>query len=291
MKALIAILLFISLGAKGQQQLFWSLNQSYMDPDALAYITRLKERGYTPTAGEEAALSTYAASIKGNNLRPYCISDWPMLGTTAATQALDFWGAHDLTFFGTYTRDAFGLMPASGAYAATGINPSTISGFALNNQLSFYTRTSGQSAETNFNMGVATNVETGADLSALLLRRISTNEVAFDAWTGTTNGRVTSTTTTGSGMWVGGVANASTRVLYRNGTIVASRFVTVGQTMPNGQYYLFACNDVNTGTAKYFGSQQCSFASIHFLMPSAVATYSTIVNTLMANLSTPRNTY
>lgn len=259
------------------------------DADALAYFARVATAGYTMTVAEKNAVNSFISSLKGASVYTKVREMYLFIGAAAGPHALGFKNVSNLTFFGSPTHDTNGVTPnGTTQYASTTINPSLVTGFSNNNHYGFYTRTSAAGSASNFNIGVATNADTGTDNSGIVLRRTG-DAVAFDAGT-FPNGRASTTATDGSGMFVGSVIAATDKKLYRNGSQIASQTTAHTQVAPNGNIFLFAINNLNTAAASFFGLHQCAFACIGDGLSSTEAgNLASAVNTLQTALS--RNVY
>lgn len=226
-----------------------NISGSY-DPLAAAFFTAANITDTTQkTAVNNLCLDLRSATY--GNLLTNVFSGmplWPIVGGSAASHKVNLLnpGTFDLTFFGSVTHSANGMVSdGSTGYAKTGFVPS-VNQTTNNNGISVYSRTN--------------NTTNGFDFSS---------RAGNSSFIGTFSGGNISTI---EGVGLGGgvmrsdgfFTLSSNSVVdhkhYRNGSqIVSSSSSTVG--LPTGEYYLMASNE--SGSAGVFANRQIAFACPH----------------------------
>lgn len=223
-----------------------------------------------------SAINQFVIDLKTNSLWTKMSRVYPFLGGTSAKCATDLVTGVNGTFSGTFTYSANGPLPNGvNAFFNTGLNATSLT--ANNNHLSFDSFTNNAVA-IDYDMGVSTNSTAGTDNYGLFLRR-SNGTCGFDAGT-FSNGRVSSTTTDSAAFFVGSIVASNDRRLFRNATQLNISTTSFSQTMPNGNIYIFAMNNIAGGGATLYGSKGSKLITIGSGLTAAeVSTLQTIRST------------
>jgi len=221
------------------------------DADAQAFITA---SGISGT--EATAINTLVVNLKSANIWTKMKAAYPMVGGTATSckwnlvNPVDSNAAYRLVFSGGGTFSANGYQPnGTNAYANTFLAPSAF--YSTNIHLSYYSRTS--AIGTVLDIGCSqisgpTNYATLAPARAAVYGQ-------------TTNGTVNYLAQVNSlGFFIAAKLTNSSRKVFRNGIVNNLTVTTDSNNLPNTNAYIGAIND--NGTAAFYSSKQCAFASI-----------------------------
>lgn len=222
------------------------------DPDAQLFITATGISGTNATATNQLVIDLKAGGVWNKGKAFY-----PMVGGTATTckfnlkDARDLDAAFRLTFVGGGTFSSNGYQPNGvNAYANTFLIPSAF--YSTNMHLSYYSRTS--AIGTVLEIGCSQVISGGTTYSSLATARNSI--FGF-----TTNGLINYLSQPNSlGFFLGQKLTNSSRKVFRNGIVNNSTTTTDSNALPNTNAYIGAIND--NGTAAFYSSKQCAFASI-----------------------------
>lgn len=221
------------------------------DADAQAFITATGISGTNATATNQLVLDLKSANIWS---KMKCI--YPFVGSTSASQkynlkdARDLNAAYRLTFVGGGTFSSNGYQPNGvNAYANTFLAPSAF--YSTNMHLSYYSRTS--TIGTVLDIGCS-QVSGATNYATLAPARVA-------VYGQTTNGTVNYLSQANSlGFFIASKLTNSSRKVFRNGIVNNSTTTTDSNALPNTNAYIGAIND--NGTAAFYSSKQCAFASI-----------------------------
>ena len=255
------------------------------DADALAFITNA---GITDTT-QKSAINTLVTDLKNYGIWTKTKAIYPFVGGTASqhrfnlkspgTSASDFY----LTFFGggTHTSNGY-VMNGVDSYANTSFNPSLISGWKDNHNLSIYLKTETPIGD-GWHLGYGFTT-TGNPLYGLAIRRNTTNALIYDSGNFTQNGRLQLTITDAKGLWSANALASNDRRVYKNGTSFGESFSTVSGTLPDDVMTIGAINGTG-GALKYYLSGINSFTSFSDNMSSIeVANFNTAVTSFQTTL-------
>lgn len=227
------------------------------DADAAAFFARVTAAGGTLSNTEKVATNQLVLDMKSAGIWTPMKAIYPMVGASAAACAQNLKSS---SFTGSFT--------SGWTFASTGVTPNGTSAFmdsnlnasgnltANNWHLSYYSRTN-NAVSVDFDFG--TGDALGNFSSSLFLRR-SGNTSAFDSGNASGNFRISTTITDSTGFFVGKITSSSDRKYIRNNSVIVSSTTTNSNVLQSYNLYLAAYNQI--GTALYFGSKQCAFASI-----------------------------
>jgi len=259
---------------------------SSYDVDAQAFITAASITDVT----QKNAVNKLVLDLKSANIWTKMKVIYPFIGGTASQHKFnlkdprDLDAAFRLTFFGggTHTSDGY-VMNGSDSYANTFFNPSLISGWKDNHNLSIYLKTQTPSG-SGWHLGYGYTT-TGDPLYGLAVRRETTDELIYDSGNYSQNGRVSTTITDARGFWSVNALASNDRRIYKNGTSFTLSFlVTVSGTTPNDTMTIGAMNGTS-GSSKYYLSGVNSFTSFSDNMSSTeVANFNTAVSIFQTSL-------
>ena len=249
------------------------------DADAQAFFTAT---GITDTT-QKSAVNQLVLDLKSYNIWTKMKAVYPMVGGTSTTHKynlvnpVDSDAAFRLSFSVGWTHSSTGATPnGSSAFANTFINTST--NLSLNSgHLSFYSRTNSVNATLRVDIGSLKSIpDSYSDLQVG-----SNNLSVFRFNNGTTLNSVSTTNTLG---FYSGSRTASNIIkLFKNGSIIVNGTASSSATSLIN-FYLGAAN--NNGTAVYYSTKQCAFASIgDGLTDTEAANFNTAVQAMQTTLS------
>jgi hypothetical protein len=256
------------------------------DADALSFITAA---AITDTT-QKTAISTLVTDLKTYNIWTKMKAIYPFVGGTAASHKWnlkdprDLDAAYRLVFSGGGTHDSTGyIMNGTDSFASTYFNPSTVSGWKDNHNLSIYLKTT-TPVGTGWHLGYG-NTISGDPVYGLAIRRQGSNDLIYDNGNYTQNGRIQTTTTDARGFWCGNSVATNDRRIYKNGLEIGQRLSTVFGTPANDIMTIGAVNGTG-GSLKYYLSGINSLTSFSdglsltelTNLNTAVTTYQTILS-------------
>lgn len=258
------------------------MGKSTIDPDAQAFITAA---GIT-NATQISAINTLVKSLKNAGIWSKCNAIYPFVGGTSTTHSFNLINTaqYQLTFFGGWTHASTGATPnGTNAYADTFIVPNSVMS-ANSAHLSYYSRTN--SFVTNeIAMGVVLNLG-GTGLN-LVIRRSGGDLNSFRATEAAgVTGLVNSTSTDARGLTSGSITSATSRKLYKNGSLLNTNTTNITWARSTGKIFLGAVNISDLATASFFTNKECAFASIGSgLSDTEMTSLYTIVQAYQTTLS------
>jgi hypothetical protein len=230
-----------------------------LDPDATAFFQRVSDAGGTLSETEQIAILTLVADLKNSGIWTKMKAIYPMVGASAAACSRNLKSDN---FNGTFTATGWtfastGVTPnGTSAYMDTGLNISLQSNWTSDNHQSFYSRTQTPSG-SGWNMGVG-DASNGLPLFGLAVVR-SGNSAIYDSGNFPVD-RISVTQTDGRAFWHGSAASLSSRIFYKNGSVIGTSTTITTAVASNATIYIGALN--NTNGADFFMSQECAFSSI-----------------------------
>jgi len=250
------------------------------DADALSFITAAAITDNT----QKTAINTLVTDLKTYNIWTKMKALYPFVGGTASSHKWnlkdprDLDAAYRLVFNGGGTHDSTGyIMNGTDSFANTYFNPSTVSGWKDNHNLSIYLKTTTPTG-TGWHLGYG-NTTTGDPLYGLAVRRNTTNELIYDSGNISQNGRLQTTITDAKGFWSANALASNDRRIFKNGTSFATSFSTVSGTPANDIMTIGAMNGTG-GSLKYFLSGINSLTSFSdSLSPTELTNLNTAVTT------------
>ncbi len=223
------------------------------ETNAFLYSTQITD---TTT---QVATNTLVNDLKAAGVWTKMKAVYPMAGSTATTQKYNLVNSQDtnaafrLSFVGGWTHSSLGATPnGTNAYANTFLNTTT--NLSLNSgHLSFYSRTNSVDASLRVDIGSLKSIpDSYSDL------QVGSNNLSiFRFNNGTIYNSVATTNTLG---FYSGSRTASNIIkLFKNGSIIVNGTASSSATSLTN-FYLGAAN--SNGTALYYSTKQCAFASI-----------------------------
>ena len=235
---------------------------------AIAYLNRVVQSGGTVDATASAATITLFTSLVSNGLWDKIDAFYPTLGGVAASHSINgnsSIGVYDLTFNGGWTHSASGMQPnGTNGYAETGFNPNILIGVGNSSHLSVYVNLQGTVGNRIYDMGVATSAGGLDNMWNITAKRTSGtgNNTLFDAGT-FSGGRVETTSqASASGMTVGSVRSSTDRVLYRNGSSIATSSTSQSITYANRTQIIGAQKVEAPLNVDFYSSNRYAFATL-----------------------------
>jgi hypothetical protein len=233
-----------------------------VDPDAQAFITAAAITDPT----QQAAINTLVVDLKGYNVWTKMKAVYPFVGSTASQHKFnlkdprDLDAAFRLVFNGGWTHSVNGALPnGTNAYADTKLIPNTVLS-ANSAHLSYYSRTN-SAVLAEIAMGIL-NGSTGGNGLNLVIRR-DTNVNSFRATeTGAANGLVNSTSTDSRGFTSGSITSATSRKLYKNGTLLNTNTNNYTWDRASNNIMIGAAYNTGNSLVEFYTNKETAFASI-----------------------------
>lgn len=227
------------------------------DADAQAFIDAA---GITD-ATQQSAINTLVTDLKGYGIWSKMKAIYPFVGGTSSTHKWnlkdprDLDAAFRLVFSGGWTHSSTGALPnGTNGYADTKLN--CLNNLSQNStHFSFYSRTN--SNGTEIELGARQSTSTGR--SNLLEIRTSGITYVQVSQNGTSN-LLTFSDTNSAAFYIGNRTASNLQNAWKNSNKLATDTTTSSAIQPNLNIFLSAFNE--GGTALYFSTKQCAFASI-----------------------------
>ena len=266
--------------------------------EALIYLERVVQSGGTVDATASAATITLFTSIVSNGLWDKIDAFYPTLGGVAASHSINARENNstifDLVFNGGWTHSSAGMQPnGTNGYADTGFSPFGQIGNNNTSSLGVYVNLQGTVGDRIYDMGSNSSDTFLTEQFNITAKRTSGtgNNTLFDCgdYDPDTFGRTSTTSeTSASGMTIGSARASNDRILYRNGSSIATQTGTRSMTYANRNLALGAQN--TAGAIAYYSSNQYAFAFMGSgLTNTEIVNLSNIINTYQTSLG--RNTY
>jgi len=268
--------------------------------EANSYLNRVVLSGGTGmTETISAATRTLFTTIVSDGLWDKLYAFYPILGGVAASHSINAkysGGTYDLTFSGGWTHNSSGMQGnGTNAFADTFLNPHTVIGSGNTSSLGIYVNLQGTVGNRTYDMGVATSDALLTNMWNIAAKRTSAagNQTLFDAGTydPSAYGRVSTTAeTSASGMTIGSVRSSSDRILYRNGTSIATQTNTRTITYASRNQIIGAQRSDIAGGVSYYSSNRYAFVFMGSgLTNTEIVNLSSAINTFETSIG--RNTY
>jgi hypothetical protein len=256
------------------------------------------QSGGTVDATASAATITLFTSIVSNGLWDKIDAFYPTLGGVAASHSINARENNstifDLVFNGGWTHSSAGMQPnGTNGYADTGFSPFGQIGNNNTSSLGVYVNLQGTVGDRIYDMGSNSSDTFLTEQFNITAKRTSGtgNNTLFDCgdYDPDTFGRTSTTSeTSASGMTIGSARASNDRILYRNGSSIATQTGTRSMTYANRNLALGAQN--TAGAIAYYSSNQYAFAFMGSgLTNTEIVNLSNIINTYQTSLG--RNTY
>ncbi len=256
------------------------------DADALAFMTAANITDNT----QKSAITTLVTDLKTYNIWSKMKAIYPFVGGSASSHKWnlkdprDLDAAYRIALSGGGTHDSTGyIMNGTDSFANTYFNPSTVSGFKDNHNLSIYLKTT-TPIGTGWHLGYGYTT-TGNPLYGLAVKRNTTNELIYDSGEISQNGRLSTTITDAKGFWSANALASNDRRIFKNGVSFATSFSTVSGTPANDFMTIGAINGTG-GSLKFFLSGINAFTSFgEGLSVTELSNLNASVNTYQTILS------
>ena len=236
---------------------YWYASAGCTDADALAFLTAAGITDPTITS----AICTLVTSMKANGTWAKCNAIYPFVGGTSFTTKFNLKSpsTFELTFGGGWTFASTGITPNGiNGYSETFLKPSAVLS-ANSGHLSYYSRTN--SAVLNeLPMGVTNAV--GTSQFTLVVRRTDNSNSFRATESGSATGSINSTSTDSRGLTLGSITSATSRKIYKNGTLLNTNSSNITWSRLNGNIFIGAVNIFDQVTAGFYTNKECAFASI-----------------------------
>jgi hypothetical protein len=219
------------------------------DPDAQAFFSRVAAAGGVLTEAETTAVNQLVLDMKANGTWTPMKAIYPMVGSSAAACAQNLKSSSFTgTFSSGWTFASTGATPnGTSAFMDTTLNPNT--SLTLNSShLSYYSRTTSNGVEVeigNFNGTNASLVE------------IRTTGVSYYRINQTSD--ISHSDTDSKGFYIANRTASNIINAWKSGTKKISSTV-ISSALPNNNLFIGSLNF--NGSALYFSTKQCAFASI-----------------------------
>jgi hypothetical protein len=257
-----------------------------VDPDAQAFITAASITDPT----QQSAINQLVVDLKGYSIWSKMKALYPFCGGSASSHKFNLKDPRDLdvafrlVFNGGWTHSSTGALPnGTNAYADTKLSPS-LQLSANSAHLSYYSRTN-SAFSGEIVMGILDG-NTGASGLNLVVRR-DTNLNSFRATeTGGANGLVNSTSTDSRGFTSGSITSATSRKIYKNGTLLNTNTNNYTWNRANFNIPIGSAYDSHYVTYNSYTNKECAFASIGSgLTDTEAANFYTAVQAFQTALS------
>ena len=249
-----------------------------VDPDAQAFITAAAITNPT----QQAAINTLVVDLKGYNIWTKMKALYPFVGGTASTHKfnlknpLDTDAAFRLVFSGGWTHSSNGILGNQiNSEFDTKLIPSSVQ--SINNKhLAVYSRTN-TAAGTEF-CALTGGTSYPGDILIIREAAIGTN-TSFYAFNEAFPNSIVSTTTDSKGLFISTRTGATSKKLYRNGSVIGTA-TTSSNTQPN------ASLKFGSFAGSYWTNKGYAFASIgDGLSDTEAANFYTAVQTFNTALA------
>ena len=230
------------------------------DADALAFITAA---AITDTT-QKSAINTLVTDLKTANIWSKMKALYPFVGGTAAQHRFNLKdprtidAAFYLEFFGGGTHSANGYQPnGTTAYADTKLKPFGVFNNTTYAHMSYYSRTSSGFNNLEYGMGSNDGVN---NLSFVFRRANNLQAFVADFSNATYRMSLNSTSTNGSGLFVGTQQGTDIKLFKQNTLQVSNTVLGTGGVPPNYNVFIGALNSLNVGDG--YTDKESAFASI-----------------------------
>ena len=220
------------------------------DADAQAFITAA---GITD-ATQQSAINTLVLDLKGYSIWTKMKAIYPIVGGTASSHAVNLKtpGTYNMTFASGMTHSSTGMVGnGTNAYADTSFNPS--SNASLNSHhISFYSRTNVNTNEIEFGVNDA-----NGDASLIQCRFSGTTFYRINSQPA----YITHANSDSRGLYIGNRTASNVLNGWKNGSKLATGS-DASTSLPNGNHWICAWNNIQSPGFFYYSTKQCAFASI-----------------------------
>ena len=266
-----------------QTKIGWRPYVSGTDADAQAFITAAAITDST----QQSAINTLVTQLKTYGIWTKMKALYPMVGGSATSHKFnlkdprDLDAAYRLVFNGGWVHTSTGALPnGTTAFADTKLKPFGVFNNTTYAHMSYYSRTSSGFNNSEYGMGA----NDGVNNLAFVFRRAN-NLQAFvaDFSNATYRMALNSTSTDGSGFFVGTQQGANIKLLKQNSLHVSNTTTGTGGIPPNYNVFIGALNSLNVSES--FTNKESAFASIgDGLTDAEAANFYTAVQTYQSTL-------
>jgi len=232
--------------------------QTVSDADAQAFVTAADIQDQV----EATAVNNLVIGMKADGLWTKMMAIYPFVGSSSSSTSYNLKNTaqYQITWNGGVTHASTGVtFNGSNGYGNTNFAPNSVL-TANSNHVALYSRTA--AARTN---GLAIDFGQGADVNIQSgifgCSRRSSNVAFYGATNATTNGSFTAANTNGSGLFTNSITAATSRKIYRNGSVLGSLTTNISQTLSAAKMYIAAFNNNDAGVLLY-SNYEASFFSI-----------------------------
>ncbi len=232
--------------------------QTVSDADAQAFVTAANIQDQV----EADAINNLVIGMKADGLWTKMKAVYPFVGGTSTSTSYNLKNTaqYQISWNGGVTHASTGVtFNGSNGYGNTNFAPNSVL-TANSNHVALYSRTA--AARTN---GLAIDFGQGADVNIQSgifgCSRRSSNVAYYGATNATTNGSFTAANTNGSGFFTNSITAATSRKIYRNGSVLGSLTTNISQTLSAAKMYIAAFNNNDAGVLLY-SNYEASFFSI-----------------------------
>lgn len=223
------------------------------DADALAFLSAAGITDATITS----AICTLVTSMKSNGTWAKMNAIYPMVGGTATTHKfnlknpLDTNAAFRLSFIGGWTHSSGGALPnGTNTYANTFFNPNT-SGLLNSHHISYYSR-------SNVNLTqVEIGIFTTPSASSINARYLNNSYFRINS----SGAYILIADTDSRALYISNRTASNVTNGWRNSTKIVTGAIA-STSLPIGNIYLGAFNNVPTSSSAFYSTKQCAFATI-----------------------------
>jgi len=252
-------------------------SRSKTDADAQAFYNRVTAAGGSLTTTESNAINQLVLDLKSYGIWTKLDAAYPMVGSSAAACAQNLKSSsYTLTFNGGWVYNSLGIVPnGTNTYANTGYNTFT-NGLQNDHHLSYYSKTNSNGTE----------IEIGAQSNTSIydLLEIRTAGITYVL---INTGQLRSFVDSDSrAFYLGNRTAANLLNGWRNSSKLVTDGTTSSATPPNVNLFIGAMHNAITGTAQFFTTKVCAYASIGKGFTDTEATnYYTAITTFQTALS------
>ena len=243
-----------------QTKVGWRAYVSGIDTDAQAFITAAAITNTT----QQNAINTLVTDLKGYGLWTKMKAIYPFVGGTAAQHRFNLKdprtvnAAFYLEFFGGGTHSSNGYQPnGTTAYADTKLKPFGVFNNTTYVHMSYYSRTSSGFNNSEYGMGSNDSIN---NLSFVFRRANNLQAFIADFSNATYRMTLNSTSTDGSGLFVGTQQGANIKLFKQNTLQVSNTVLGTGGVPPNYNVFIGAVNTLNVSES--YTNKESAFASI-----------------------------
>jgi hypothetical protein len=253
------------------------------DTDAQAFITAAAITDST----QQSAINTLVTQLKSYGIWTKLKAVYPFVGGSATSHKFnlkdprDLDAAYRLVFNGGWVHSSTGVLPnGTTAYADTKLKPFGVFNNTTYAHMSYYSRTSSGFNNSEYGMGSNDGVN---NLSFVFRRANNLQAFVADFSNATYRMSLNSTSTDGSGLFVGTQQGTDIKLFKQNTLQVSNTVLVTGGVPPNYNVFIGALNSLNVSES--YTNKESAFASIgDGLTDAEAANFYTAVQTFQSTL-------